>query len=225
MRKIAAGSVLVVLLCLPCRSFGISPLARPAEDKDTRSWLTFELSYNFVYFNDDIFKDVLDKDSFPGVGLGIGFYPYPDRRLELSGQVMSIYEKGYAIGEITGEESGESFSLTAWPLQFSMTYRFDFLDEQILVPSLSAGLDYYYYSESREFGDDVDGGKGGYHAGASLALLLDRLDPRSAGSIEREFGVKNVFLKFNYEMAVIGKGDEGLDFSNQSYSAGLVLEF
>jgi hypothetical protein len=222
MRNIAAGLALVLLLC-PYGSFGISSPSQAVGDEEQRSWISSELFYHFVYFNDEVFEDAFDKDFFPGAGLSIGFYPI--RNLEVSGKVMAIYEKGYAIGELTGEESGESFTLTVYPLQFSMTYVFDFLNEQILVPSLSAGGDYYLYSESREFGDDIEGGKAGYHAGAGLALLLDRLDPESAGYLQKEFGVKNVFLKFNYEWAVIGEKDEGLDFSNQNYSAGLVFEF
>ncbi len=217
MRRFSAGILLFVFfLFIP-----LVCLALKKED-EKRSWVTFGFSYGFYYFDDEVYEDVFDEESFPCLGLSVGFYPL--RNLELSAAGRALYEEGYALGMLTEEESGEEFNIWIFPLQLSLSYRLDFFNEQLLVPFVSAGGDYYAYRENREFGDDVEGGKSGYHAGAGLGILLDRLDPEAAASIKSEYGVRNVFLDIRYERAFVGE-DDGLDFTGDNYYAHILFEF
>jgi hypothetical protein len=217
MKKFVAGLTTLMFL------FTAYPASGVEREKEDRAWVSFGVCYNYVYFDDELFEDFFHNEVIPSASLGLGFYPF--RNFEVATQASMIYEKGRAEGELTEEESGEKFKLTIYPFQLNLTYRFDFLNEQIFVPWVSAGADYYLYRENREIGDDVEGGKAGYHAGAGLALLMDRADPDAAASLKSDFKVKNTFFDIKWEWAAIGEDDDGLDFSNQRFSLGLSFEF
>ena len=85
--------------------------------------------------------------------------------------------KGHAVGATTGATSGEKVTLTVVPVELEATYRFDFVDEQFIVPVVGAGGDYWYYKEDNEFSKNVEGWKSGYHAMAGIGILLEPDQP------------------------------------------------
>jgi len=148
---------------------------------------------------------------------------YPVRNLGVIAGVGGLYAAGHAQGLESGKSSGEELKLYVIPGQLSLSYRFDFLNEQVFVPSLQAGGDYWAFIEDNEFQDDVKGGKSGWHAGAGLGILLDRLEWESAFRLESDFGIENVFLEVSAQKTWMNH--EGLDFSGLVYSAGFLFEF
>jgi len=133
------------------------------------------------------------------------------------------YQIAHAKGETTGRESGEKVEFYVFPAWVEAGYRFDFAEDQILVPSIRGGADYWSYIEKNRFVDNVQGGKFGYHGGVGLGFLLDRLEPSSDFELMSEYGIENTFLELNATKTWI-KSD-GLDFSGLVFSAGFLFEF
>ena len=189
--------------------------------QSTQSW-SGEALYSQVVFDEEAFEKVLGRESFPMVRIGSGWYPVTN--LSLVTLVGGMYESGYAIGAITGEESGEEVSLYVLPVQLNLRYRFSFMEEQVVIPSVWAGLDYWYFREINEFDDNVEGDKSGYHYGADLALLLDVFDPVAAFHMKRDYGIESTYLFAGYEWLTVGESEDGLRFSGELWSVGLRFE-
>jgi hypothetical protein len=194
--------------------------AGQAKEEEPRSHFGAGLSYAQVYFADKVFQDLFNHDYLPGGRLTLTWYPV--RNLGLTAGLDGFYASGFAVDK-AGRQSGEKLQLYVIPAQLELTYRFDFLNEQLLVPSLSVGGDYWLFREDNEFAKDVDGGKNGWHAGAGLGILLDGLEPDSMWNLESDFGIENVFLELEAQRTYLSR--HGLDFSGWVYSAGLLFEF
>ena len=191
-----------------------------AKEEEPRSHFGAGLSYAQVYFADKVFQEVFKQDDLLGGRLTFTWYTV--RNLGLTGGLDGFYASGFAVDK-TGRQSGEKLKLYVIPAQLELTYRFDFLNEQVLVPSLSVGGDYWLFREDNEFAKNVEGGKNGWHAGAGLGILLDPLEPDWLWNLESEFGVENVFLELGVQRTYLSQS--GLDFSGWVYSAGLLFEF
>ena len=211
MKRTACGLVLVLLA---------ASAAQAKKEEEPRSHFGAGLSYGQVYFADQVFQDVFKQDYLPGGRLTFTWYIF--RNLGLTAGLDGFYASGFAV-DATGRRSGEKLQLYVIPTQLEVTYRFDFLNEQVLVPSLSAGGDYWLFREENEFVKDVEGGKNGWHAGAGLGILLDPLEPEGMNNLEQDFGVENVFLELGVQRTYMSQS--GLDFSGWIYSAGLLFEF
>lgn len=194
-----------------------------AKESEPRSYGSAELWYSFYYFDaSEIYEDYFDKEFIEPFGLSIGWYPV--RNLDLILRVGYGERKGEAKGIISGKESEEEVKLVVVPIQAEVGYRFDFFNEQFLVPSVGLGYDYWYFNQENEYSDDVDGDKTGWHVFAGLAILLDRLDPSSKLPLQQDWGIENVFLNLEMRWCWIEEED-GFDFSGVGYSAGLLFEF
>ena len=98
------------------------------------------------------------------------------------------------------------------------------MHRQLLVPSLWAGVDYWYFREVNHFDDNVDGDKSGYHWGADLAILLDPIDEWSAHFLKKDFGIEDTYLVAGYEWLRVGEAEDGLEFSGELYTVGVRFE-
>lgn len=194
-----------------------------AKETEPRSYGSAEVWYSLYYFDESkIFEEFFDKEFFEPFGLSLGWYPV--RNLDLLVRVGYAERKGERLGINTGEESEEDVRLMLIPVQAELIYRFDFFNEQFLVPSGGIGYDYWYFKEDNEYRDDVEGDKTGWHASAGLAILLERLDPSGKMAMQQDWGIENVFLNLEARWCWIEQGN-GFDFSGMGYSAGLLFEF
>jgi len=191
------------------------------EKKEPRSWFGAGLSYAALMFDDDVYQEIFDQDFFNAGTLTFSFYPV--RNLALTLGTGGMYQTGMAVGETTGRESGEKLDFLIVPAWVEAGYRFDFVEDQVLVPSVRAGGDYWIFQEQNEFADDVEGGKAGWHVGAGLGFLLDRLDPDADFELMSEYGIENTFLELGASKTWM-KSD-GLDFSGWVFQAGFLFEF
>jgi len=210
-KRTACGLVLVLLA---------ASAAQAKKEEEPRSHFGAGLSYAQVYFADPVYKDVFKHDYLPGGRLTFTWYLF--RNLGLSAGLDGFYASGFAV-DATGRQSAEKLKFYVVPMQLEATYRFDFLNEQLLVPSLSAGGDYWVYREDNEFAKDVEGDKTGWHAGAGLGILLDPLEPEGMWNLQSDFGIENVFLELGVQRTYMNQ--LGLDFSGWIYSAGFLFEF
>lgn len=174
--------------------------------------------YSLLYYDDPIFEQVIGRDYQPLVRLGGGWYPVPNLALEYA--VGGMYEQAQTVGAISGEGSGEDFEFWVAPVEVGLRYRFKFIDNQFVVPSVFAGYDWWYFREERDSDDVVDGDKRGWHWGADLGILLDPIDPEGAFSMRKDWGVNDTYLCLGYE-ALEMEADGGLDFSGEIYTVSL----
>ncbi len=184
---------------------------------------TSELRGGAVMFYEDEFEDFFGEEFFPMGRYVMGVSMIPNLELNLS--VGGMFLEGDALGQEAGDESGEEFEFWIVPVQLGLTYRFDFTEEQLLVPWITGGGDYWFFGEDNEFEDDVKGDKTGYHAGGGVAILLDALEPPAAKRMENLWGVHDTFITISGEWTQMTDEDEGIDFSNVQYSGGLMFVF
>jgi len=147
-----------------------------------------------------------------------------DSKYEVNLGVGFLYENRAAIGATTGRVSGDHFSFFVIPVSTSFTFRAQFVENQILVPYATTGLDYMYFRQNLQ-GDVTSGWKVGYHAGGGLMISLEWFDQMS-DYMEQELGINDTYLTLGGKwMQIDNFGGEGLKFNGFLFSAGLLFEF
>ncbi len=232
MRRLFAPAAFVVFLSIAISPLAASEpedapdgrtnLARRIEDWHSRQLWSGEGFIGMVTFNEDAFEEVFGSDYFPILYSGFTWY-FVDN-LGLGFYVGATFMQGNAVGEITGEESGEGVDFFAVPVQANLRYRFRFYDGQPIVPSIYFGGDYWYFQENNEFQDDVEGDKTGFHYGADVAFLLDNFDKRSAHRMKKTWGIENTYFTMGYDVNQVGEDEEGLEFSGGTLKFGLTFD-
>ena len=192
-----------------------------AKEIEPKSDFNFQLMYQFYSLKDSGSFNKIFHQTYLGP-IMVGFGSYPIRNLDINFNAGYAEDKGTAIAEGGTESSGEKVKLTVIPIQLEVSYRFDFYDEQFLVPVLGLGGDYWYYKEDNQFSKDVEGGKAGWHAMAGVGILLDKIDPTSRIAL-KEYGIENVI--FEIEGRYCFMDTKGLNLSGVGVSAGLLFEF
>ncbi len=215
--------LIILIFLLSFSSWAQEKKEKKQELKEPKSNYSFQLWYGLYYFrHSESFKEIYGEEYFEPFGITFGGYPI--KNLGISLNVGYAHRLGFAVSAETGEQSMEKLRLILVPVQLELSYRFDFLEEQFLVPSVGVGGDWWYFKEHIYDGEDVEGDKTGWHAVVGLGILLDRIDPTSRFILEDEFGIENVFLNFEVRWCWL-ESEDGLDLSGTGYSAGLLFEF
>jgi hypothetical protein len=229
MKRMAMGAwlVLAALLLVPAARAQESGTARDNVKHRIKDWQARQDSmgegtYSAVTFDEKAFEKIFGHQTYPVIRFGLGWYPV--RNLCLEGVAGGMYQAGHAVGSISGKSSGEAVELYVLPLQLNLRYRFAFVDDQFVVPSVWAGADYWYFRELNQFRDNVSGDKSGWHYGADVAFLLDPLDPEAAHHMKLDWGIAGTYLVAGYEALMVGEAGGGLKFSGSLYSIGLRFE-
>jgi hypothetical protein len=197
------------------------PLFSREKETEPKSNMSVQPMYQFYFLNDsDNFDKIFHQTYLTPFMLSLGSYPI--RNLSVNLNAGYAQAKGTAVAEGGTESSGETVKLTVIPVQLEVTYRFDYFDEQLLVPVVGLGGDYWYYKEDNQYSKDVEGFKGGWHATAGVGILLDRLDPTSRIAL-KEYGIENVVLEI--EGRYCSMETKGLNLSGIGASVGLLIEF
>jgi len=181
--------------------------------------VTGGVSYSGVFFDRGYYEDFFGKEWFPLLRFHGGWAPIEN--LYLGWSVGGMFETGRAIGELTGERGEARVQLYVLPVQLNLRYRFKFMDNQAVVPSVWVGYDWWRFQERVDREDDLDGDKTGWHWGADLAFLLDLLDPDAAAGMKRDFGITDTYLFLGYEQMQVGRDERGFDFSGAVFMVGL----
>lgn len=183
----------------------------PPDVKGPTDQITFQNMYgkqNLMVLHLDYEWEALQKFGSFGVQLGTGF--------------------GYANGKGTLESSGavaeESYNLFIVPLSAFLIYRFEYVRRQLFVPFVNGGVTYYGLAEKRDDNKPIQfagalaaGGGGGIH------LSISRLDPASAFTLDREYGIADMW--FTLEARLMQGLDKSKDFTNQTISLGVTLDY
>jgi hypothetical protein len=149
--------------------------------------------------------------------------------LGLGGGASFFRKTGHALRE-DFTVSKQKTTLMLIPAVVDVTYHLEIWPDMPLVPYAGAGLDGWYFSESKEGGDSVTGLKKGWHWRAGGQILLDTFDERSAGQLDSNWGINNTYLFGEYRNIIMtglpyGTRNSGFDFSDHTFFGGLMFEY
>ena len=123
-----------------------------------------------------------------------------------------------------GEVPEERFTFVMVPLQATVIYRFQFADNQWVVPFVEGGGGYYGIVELR---DDSKAPKFGGSpvavAAGGVNILLDWLDRQAVRQLDADYGINHVWLSLQYRQIVGLKED--LKVSSNLITAGFTFDF
>jgi len=137
---------------------------------------------------------------------------------------------------ITGQPSGDEYSLTIYPFTGNAVLRADVLWRDLpfpIVPYGKFGLGYALWRASNTGGTASTGGisgKGstwGTNAALGAAFALDVLDPGASVNMDNSTGINNTYFFFEYywlNLSGIGQSNP-LYVGSSSWAAGLAFEF
>jgi len=151
------------------------------------------------------------------------------------------WSDGLAVSQ-DGTSSSDSTSLNLLPLTATVTYRFDWLAQNLqipFVPYAKVGVTYSVWWVTNGSGEiantyDLDGvgragygGTFGFHAGGGLQFLLDWFGAGMAAEFDAEIGVNNSYLFFEYAYHSVNDfgSETSFDLGDSNFSAGLMFEF
>ena len=161
----------------------------------------------------EIDRQVLHRGGTWAVGLGVGHYQVSAAAFEAN----------------LTTRSGDETTLTLVPVWLSLVYRADILRQRFhspLVPYAKAGLDCSIWKTSDTSEPSTDGKTFGWHAAAGVSLDLSILDPEDARAMDRESGVNQtaVFFEFTHDsLDGFGSGSV-LHVGDTTWTAGLMVE-
>jgi fibronectin type III domain protein len=161
----------------------------------------------------EIDRQVLHRGGTWAVGLGVGHYEVSAAALEAN----------------LTTRSGDQTSLRLIPVWASLVYRADILRERYhspLVPYAKVGLDCSFWKTSDTSEPSTDGKTFGWHAAAGLSFDLSILDPEDAHAMDRDSGVNQTALFFEFthdSLDGFGSGSV-LHVGDTTWLAGLMVE-
>ncbi len=204
----------------------LAPGVAHAEPTDlTPAWGNFEVRYGSMTFDDANIQKVYGTSGRPMVLVEFG--PQLWRFFELDFGVGFSQTVGNTVDD-AGLSSAEISNFTVLPLSGSLTGRLHVLDEQILVPYISYGLDYVVWRESWDAGyqvkDQVSGAKRGTHRSLGIDLMLDVFAPGRASLLEAQTGINDSYIVFEWRKSEIDP-EGGLSLSSDAFMVGLKLDY
>lgn len=126
-----------------------------------------------------------------------------------------------------GAEVGHTSYLI--PVDIDARYRFNYRDNQVLVPFLGGGFDFYYLRDEEVIPKkdrDDDKWKYGAHTAFGVQILLDYFGSGQAREMKRNWGIINTYLNLEAKYSVVNNfGNDKLDLGGNIYTAGLRFEY
>ena len=183
---------------------------------------SFEARYSSMELSDENLTQVFGSKGHNALWLEVG--PTFFELIELTGALGYYSETGSRV-DVDGNRSAEDDTMLAIPLTVDATVRLDVLPEQLIVPFVGIGYDYWLWQESWTGGNKVQGSKTGTHTTMGVHVLLDLFQPSRASRLEASSGITDTFITVEYRTQVIGEEADGLTFSADVVSVGLKLDY
>lgn len=191
----------------------------------TEAWGNVEIRYGIIQFEDEQLNSVYGESGNNVLILEFG--PQLYRFVELDFGLGFVQELANEV-DVGGAAGSSRTMFTAIPMSAALTGRLHILDEQILVPYASIGLDAWTYEERNDDGsggkEKLSGTKFGNHWAVGGSLMLDVFSGRRASLLEAQTGINDTYLTFEYRKQHL-PGSVGFSFSGASFTAGLKFDF
>ena len=148
-------------------------------------------------------------------------------QLEIGTSIGFHQRGGQQVGVTSDEVSGENVMMTLAPMRWGVRLGIDPVEEFPVVPYAQVGLDYIFWKEHCT-DEELTGGKGAYHYGFGLALLMDRLEPLRASRNDASGGLNDAFFVVdatNVQYLPQWQTANALDLTGWQLTIGLKLDF
>lgn len=129
-----------------------------------------------------------------------------------------------AVGDTKVTQARETYTLYILPVSAFLSYRFEYVRRQWIVPFINGGGTYYGMYESRDdnkqntfAGAAAVGGGGGVH------ISISRLDSSRSFILAEEYGIADMW--FTLEARAMQGLSKETDFTGQSINAGVTVDF
>jgi hypothetical protein len=120
-------------------------------------------------------------------------------------------------------EPKEKFTFIVFPNTAGAVYRFQYTDNQILVPYIDGGGALFTFGEFRDDGQPPKAGVAlGAYAAAGAAFSLDFLDPVAMLDLDREYSINNLYIIAEYRKWL---GFGNFVFTSDYINGGMLIEF
>jgi hypothetical protein len=153
-----------------------------------------------------------------------------------------ISDTAYATSVTDDSTSGTKVSLKIYPLALGLAYRFDYFQEQPVVPYVAAGLQgaLSVLKDLSAAADDASiNHREGAYVGGGLEILLDTFEPSRASDLELSSGINDTYLvidaRYNWLQKYFSDGgltddiaagnSDVLLFNGFQITAGLKFDF
>lgn len=121
-------------------------------------------------------------------------------------------------------EAREKFTFIMFPNQLTANYKFQYAENQVVVPWAEGGAGYFTFMELR---DDGKGPKfGGSQVGVvavGINILLDWMDRKAIRQLDNDYGINHVWLTGEYRR--FQNLGSAFDFSSNVINGGIMVEF
>ena len=153
-----------------------------------------------------------------GLHLGVEWIPFDERYGKLG---FGLGFGFYAIRNVTF--NGKRATLTALPLEAYLSYRFDYVEDQILVPFVKVGAS---GALTKQKGIEVPGMQTyyGFDYSAGLELCLDQIDRSASRHLMMNTGISNTYLAFEYLRSAYLNQHRGPNLTRDEMRIGLRFE-
>jgi len=221
-----------VAACLAVLALWLSGGVAAAQENQDVHWgespITGSFSFHagLMFFNEKDFRDVYGNRGMVFYNGNVGWKIIP--QLELLGSIGYGFSEGRGISPLTEEKTDEWYKLHYAPGALGLTYRFNFVLDQPVVPYLGvSGALAYWMEERMQSGWKRRGYLYGMHGAAGLMFLLDKLEPRASGALESMWGINNSYLFYEYRYSYMNDFERAdtIDLSSQFHSLGIMFEF
>ena len=106
----------------------------------------------------------------------------------------------------------ENYHYDLFPIHLGLGYKFIFVKDQLVVPNLYGGLDYYIAINYDQYYQSQKPLMLGFHFGVRVDLPLNRFDETAAQNIRRQWNVKETYLSIGVNYSKFGM-DQFLSFN------------
>ncbi|MEZ4750815.1 MAG: hypothetical protein R3B54_09390 [Bdellovibrionota bacterium] len=182
-----------------------------------------DIQYSAINYRNYTFTDT-DTNSQVGHAVHVAFEWLPIKSVGKLG--IGLASAG-VFGLSNVELSGNRYaSLNVLPLEAFLSYRAEYVHQQVLVPYVKAGASVLWVRQTSETGAGVPGTRTYYGRDLSLGLeiCLSRIDPEASRKLDRSVGINSTYLVLEYTQSRSISPAGSPDLSHEAYRAGLRFE-
>jgi len=163
----------------------------------------------------------LDKEGL-GFNLGLEWIPV----VSVVGKIGLSGGLGFASVADASVSSSSQATLYVVPIYFGLTYRADLFKNQVVVPFVSAGLDFGFSTQASKTGSTQSGVRtyDGYYYSGGVELCLNAFDPSSGRELDSRIGINGVYLVILYTQSEPFNTNETVNLSHKEFRLGVRFE-
>lgn len=170
------------------------------------------------------YKDFYGENNLNALNFEYEWQPFQDfGRLGLNLGTGLANAKGSGYFKRDSARSEEGYSLYIIPLSAFLTYRFEYMRRQWVVPYINGGGSLYGLVELRDDNKKSTALGSAAGGGGGLLFSISALDQQAAFILDREYGIADLY--FTLEARAMQGASKEIDFTHQSINGGITVDF